>query len=93
MASRESKISKQAASSITRHTTFTIMETLEIIRKPASATSWSVIMEAYKSGLLTIYDIKKQKKKITCKNLGQYRCCLIFNNPAPFQFCGRNSTA
>jgi len=36
MASRESKISKQAASSITRHTTFTIMETLEIIRKPAS---------------------------------------------------------
>jgi hypothetical protein len=33
------KISKQAASGTTRHITFTIPETLEIIRKPGSATS------------------------------------------------------
>jgi len=52
MASRELKISKQAAAGITRHITFTIPETLEIIRKPGSARSHSIIMAAYKIGLL-----------------------------------------
>jgi len=28
-------------------------------------------MATYKIGLLTIYGAKKQKEKITCKNLGQ----------------------
>jgi hypothetical protein len=53
MASRKPKISKQAAAGITRHIKFTIRETLEIIRKPGSATSQSIIMAAYKIGLLT----------------------------------------
>jgi hypothetical protein len=69
MVPKEPKISKQAAAGITRHITFTIPETLEIIRKLGSATSQSVIMVAYKTGLLTTYGIKKNKKKITCKNL------------------------
>jgi len=71
MVPNEPKISKQAAYSKTRHITFTILETLEIISKPGSATSQSVIMVAYKMGLLTTYDTKKHKKKITCKNLVQ----------------------
>jgi len=53
MASREPKISKQTAAHITRHITFTIPEALEIIRKPGSATSQSIIMAAYKIGSLT----------------------------------------
>ena len=70
MASRESKISKQAAAGITRHITFKIPETLEIITKTGRATCQSV-MSAYKIGLLTIYGTKQHKEKITCKNLGQ----------------------
>jgi len=61
MAPKEPEISKQAAAGTTRHITFTIPETLEIIRKLGNATSQSVIMAAYKIGLLTIYGIKKQK--------------------------------
>jgi hypothetical protein len=34
MAPKEPKISKQAAAGTTRHITFTILETLEIIMKP-----------------------------------------------------------
>jgi hypothetical protein len=52
----------------------------------------TVIMAAYKIGLLTIYGTKKHKEKMTYKNLVQYRYCLkvngIFNNLAPLQFCG-----
>ena len=51
--------------------TLTNPETLEIIRKPRNATSQSVIMAAYNTGVLNIYGIKKHKEKITCKNLGQ----------------------
>ena len=49
--------------------TFTIPETLEIIRKPGSATSQNVIMAKYKIGLLTIYGTKKHKENIIFKNL------------------------
>jgi phosphohistidine swiveling domain-containing protein len=70
MAPKESKISKQAAASTTRDIRFTIPETLEIIRKPQSATSYSVIIAVNTIGLFTIYGIKKHKDKITCKNLG-----------------------
>jgi hypothetical protein len=66
MASIQPKISKQAATGTTAHITVTIPETLEIIRKPGSATSQSVIMGANKIGLLTICGIKKHKEKITC---------------------------
>jgi hypothetical protein len=66
MAPKEPKISKQAATGTTKHITFTIPETLEIIRKPGRAKSQSVIMAAYKIGLLTICDIKKHKEKIMC---------------------------
>jgi len=67
MASKESKISKQAAASTRRDIKFTIPETLEIIRKPQSATSYSVIIAVYMIGLLTIYGIKKHKDKIPVK--------------------------
>ena len=46
MAPKESKISKQAAAGITRHITFTIPETLEIISKPGIAVRQNVIMAA-----------------------------------------------
>jgi len=46
MIPKEPKISKQAAASITRHITFMIPETIEIIRKLGSATSQSIIMVA-----------------------------------------------
>lgn len=65
MASIEPKISKKAASGTTKHITLTIPDTLEIIRKPRSATSQNVIIAAYKIELLTIYGIKKHKEKIT----------------------------
>jgi hypothetical protein len=55
MASKEPKISKQAAAGITRHITLTIPETFEIIRKHGSATREIVTMAAYKTGLLTIH--------------------------------------
>jgi hypothetical protein len=51
--------SQQAAAGITRHITFTIPETLEIIRNPGSATSQSIFRAAYKIGLLPIYGINK----------------------------------
>jgi hypothetical protein len=38
MAPKVPKIRKQAAAGITRHITFTIPQTLDIIRKPESAT-------------------------------------------------------
>jgi len=59
MALKEPKISKQVAAGITSHITFTIPETLEIIRKPGSATSQRIFMAAYKIGLLTTNGIKK----------------------------------
>jgi hypothetical protein len=73
MPSIEPKISKQAAAVLTRDITLTIPETLETFRKHGSATSQSVIMAAYKIGLLTIYGIKKHTHthKMTCNNLGQ----------------------
>ena len=91
MASTEPIISKQGAAGTIRDRTLTIPETLQIIRKPGSVTSQSIIMAAYDTGFLTNYGIKKHKKKITCKNLGQLTYCLtngIFNNMAPFQSNG-----
>jgi len=60
MAPKQLKISKQTATGTTRHLTFTIPETLEIIMKPGSATFQSVIMAAYEIGLSAICGIKKQ---------------------------------
>jgi len=71
MAHKGPKINKQTAAGKTGHILLTILQKLHIIRKPGIATSQSIIMAAYKTGLLTIYGIKKHKKKITCKNLGQ----------------------
>jgi hypothetical protein len=62
MASTEPKISKQAVPGKTRDITLKIPETL---------TYQSVIMAAYKIGLLTTYGIKKHRERITCKNLDQ----------------------
>ena len=66
----EPKISKQPVAGRTRHITL-IPETFEIIKKPGSATSHSVNMAAYNTGLLTMYVIKKHMEKIKCKKLGQ----------------------
>ena len=47
-------------------------------------------MSAHKIGLLTTQGTKKHKEKISCKNLGQYRYCLIngmLNDLAPLQLC------
>jgi hypothetical protein len=92
MASTEPKISKQAVADKTRDITLTIPVTLEIIRKPGSATNNSIIIRAYKIGLLTTYGIKKHRERITCnKNLGQYRYCLIngiLNTLVPLQLHG-----
>jgi len=68
MALKEPEISKQAATGTTRNITFTIPETLEIIRKPGNATSQCVIMAAYKIGLLTIHGTKKHKKILPVRN-------------------------
>ena len=46
MASTETKISKQGAAGTIQQITLTIPETLEIIRKPGSATRHSIIMAA-----------------------------------------------
>ena len=91
MASTETKISKQGAAGTIRDITLTIPETFEIIRKPGSARSHSIITAAHKTAFLTNYRINKQNKKITFNNLGQQRYCLthrIFNNAAPLQYCG-----
>jgi len=54
MAPKEPKISKKGVAGTTRDIILRILQTLEIIRKPGSATSQSIIMAAYKIGLLTI---------------------------------------
>jgi hypothetical protein len=61
MAPTEPKICKEAATGTTRDITFTIPETSEIIRKPGNAICQSVIMAAYKIGLLTVCGIKKHE--------------------------------
>jgi len=48
MAPKEPEINKQAAAGITSHITFTIPDTLEIIRRPGRGTCQSDIMAAYK---------------------------------------------
>jgi len=53
MVPKEPKISKQAVASTIRDIILSILQTLEIIRKPGSATSQSIIVAAYKNGLLT----------------------------------------
>jgi len=64
MVPKASKICKQAAAGIMRGIPLTFPETLEISRMPGNAICQSHIMAAYKIGLLTIYGIKKQKKKL-----------------------------
>jgi hypothetical protein len=67
MSPKEPKISTQLAVGTTRDMTFTIPETLGIIRKPGNATSHSIIMAAYKIGLLIVYGIKIHKKILTVR--------------------------
>ena len=54
---------KLGAAVLTRDITLIVQETLEIIRKPESATSQSVIMSPNNTELLNNYGIKKQNKK------------------------------
>jgi hypothetical protein len=62
MAPKEPKTSKQAVAGTTRHITFTIPQTLKIIRKPGNATSQSIIKAAYRIGLLNMHGTKKHKE-------------------------------
>ena len=71
MASKEHKISKPGAAGTTMDIILTIPKTVEIIREPGTATSQMMIMAAYKNGFLNIWGVKKHKKKIAPKNLGQ----------------------
>jgi hypothetical protein len=85
---QRTKIGKRAPAGMKRHITFTIPDTLEIIRKPGSATSQCVIMAAYNKGLLNMYGIKKHNEKITRKKSGQQRYRLInriLTNPTSLQ--------
>jgi len=61
MAPKEYKISKHAVAGTTTDITLTIPERLEIIRKSGNTTSQSVIMAAYKIGLMTICGINTRK--------------------------------
>jgi hypothetical protein len=63
--SQRIQINKQAVAGTKRYITLTIPERLEIIRKPGSATSYSVIIAVHIIGLVIIYGIKKQVK-INC---------------------------
>jgi hypothetical protein len=67
MAPKEHKITKQAAAGTTRHITFAIPETLEIIRKPGTATTQNVIMAAHKIGWLNMHSTKKHKKILSVR--------------------------
>ena len=53
MAPKDTKTNKQAVAVTTRDIILTILQTLDIIRKPGTATSQSIIMAAYKIGLST----------------------------------------
>jgi hypothetical protein len=64
MAYTEPKISKCGPAGTIRDMTLTIPETLEIIRKPGSPESHSIIMAAYDTPFLTKYGIKKHKQKL-----------------------------
>jgi hypothetical protein len=68
MTPKEPKISKWGAADTIRAITLIIPETIQIIRKPGSATNQIIIMAAYKIGLLTTYGIKKNRNRITCTN-------------------------
>jgi ABC-type spermidine/putrescine transport system permease subunit II len=67
MAIKETKIRKQAVAGRTRHITFTIPETLEIIRNNGKATSQSIIKAAYKIGLLNMQGTKKQREILSAR--------------------------
>jgi len=73
MSPKESKISKQAVASTTRHKTLTIPDTLGIIMKPGSATSQSIIIDTARLYYRPSYIIKKHKENIMCKYLDRQR--------------------
>jgi len=58
--SQKTQNKQAAAVGTTRHITFTIPNTLEIIRKPGIATSQTVIMAAYNNGLMDHPNIRKK---------------------------------
>jgi hypothetical protein len=89
MAPKEPKLSKQAAAVTTRHITFTILDTLEIIRKSGNATRQNVIMAAYKIRLLNMHGTKKRKKILSVRTeVGRGRVKGLYYNLAPLQACG-----
>jgi len=53
MAPKDPKISNNTVAGTTRDKIWTILETLEMVKKPRSATSQSIIKAAHKIGLLT----------------------------------------
>jgi len=63
MSPKEHKLSKHTVAGTTSDMIRTILDTLEIVRKPGSATSNSIIMASYKIGLLTARGRKTHKEK------------------------------
>jgi hypothetical protein len=61
MALKDPQSSKQGTAGKRKHVTLMIPQILEIIRRPESGKSQSVVQAAYNIGSSTIYDIIKQK--------------------------------
>jgi hypothetical protein len=65
--SQRTQRSKQATAGIIRHITFTVLQTLKIIRKAGNATSHSIIMAAYRIGLLNMHGTKKHNNILSVR--------------------------
>jgi hypothetical protein len=64
MTSNHSKMSSHSTAGETKHVPFTIPQKLEIIRRPESDKSRSVVQAAYKIGFSTVYDMKTQRDQL-----------------------------
>ena len=70
MAPEEPEIRKQAATGTTRHITFTVPETLEIIRKPGNAHKPECHYGSIQDWIVDHLRYNKTQENITYKNLG-----------------------
>jgi hypothetical protein len=70
MAPKEPKLCKQAVAGTTRHVTFAIPDTLEIIRKPGNAIRQSNIKASIQDWIVEHAWYKETQGNIICKNLG-----------------------
>jgi hypothetical protein len=64
MTSNHSKMSSHSTAGKTKHVPLTLPQKLEIIRRPESDKSRSVVQAAYNIAFSTIYDMKTQKYQL-----------------------------